>query len=87
VRRLPRAALDELVLHEHRGGDLAVRDVDDRRGGALREPDRIEHEHVALEAADGDPALLERRDQVVLGDAGEQGEPADQRVVPFQLGW
>ena len=81
------APVRQLLLHEHRRGDLAARDVDDRRGLPVREPDRVEHEHVALELAMRDPTLGHRRHEVRIRDAREQGQVADQRVVPLEAGW
>ena len=82
------AALGELVLDEHGGRDLArARRRPPAPAAPLREPDRIEDEHVALELADRDPALRHRRDQVVVADALEQRELPDQRIVRLQAGW
>ena len=87
VRELGRAALRELALGEHGGRDLAARDIDDRGRRAVRQADRIEDEHVALELAVRDPALRHRGDQVLVRDALEQGQTADQGVRPFESGW
>ncbi len=84
MRELLLAALGELLLHEHRGGDLAAGDVDHRRGLAVREADRIEHEHVALEGPGRDAALGHRGDQVLVGDALEQRQAADEPVRVFE---
>jgi len=81
------AALLEIALGEHRGGDLAARDVHHRGGLAPGEADRIEHEHVALERAQGDPALRHRVHQGIVRDAFEQRELPDDAVVRFEAGW
>ena len=84
---LLRAPLRELVLEEHTGGDLTGRDIDHRRRLPTREADRIEDEHVPLEAADRDAALLHRGDQVLIADPFEQRKLTNQRVVLVHPGW
>jgi hypothetical protein len=49
VRDLCSAALLQVAIGEHRGRDLAARDIDHRGGLAAGEADRVEYEHVALE--------------------------------------
>ena len=87
VRELHRAAFGELALGEHRRGDLTARDVDDWRGLATGEADRIEDEHVALDQPLRDPALRHRRDQILIRHALEQRQAADHRVVRLETGW
>ncbi len=87
VRDLHLAALGELVLHEHRRGDLPLGDVHDRGGLPVGQPDRIEHEHVAFDVALRDAALLHRCEEVLVGDALEDRQRADQRVVRLEPGW
>ena len=80
VGELLRATLAELLIGEHAGGNLTAGDVDHRCGLAVREPDRVEDEHVALELPVGDSALGHRRDQILIRDALEEGQTTEQRV-------
>ena len=87
VRDLGGAALGEDVLGEHRGADLTAGDVDHRGRLPVREADRVEHEHVALERPLRDPTLGHRGDQILIRDAFEQRKAPDQLIVALQARW
>ena len=53
----------------------------------MSEADRVEHEHVALELAMRDAGAAHRGDQVVVRNAFEQRQSADQRVGALEAGW